>query len=721
MKTYILILISLFASFNMFAQSDSLKIDSLKKVLQTEKEDTTKVNTLNELSYKYIGNSNNGEKAISLANEALKLASTLNFKKGEVIAYYIKAEISDVFEERVKNADSSISLSKEIRDTFFMFLCYNIKAHAYLYKNNYPEGLNNYLIALRLAELSGDKEELAYENFAIADVYSQTGNFSEVLKSYQYSLKIYRGMGNYSMAAQCYNGIGQVYYKQNDYKTALYNFKEALTNDEKTEEKYYSCYGLIQIGKVYVMLADNDLQEGKPKDAKNNFAEAESNFNKAKILAESQKYSSGLPELYVSIGKLLIETQRVSQSKPYLDKALKLFQQNKDNDGIKEGYLGLSLYDSATGNFKKAYEDHKSYMKYSELIQNDSSVKKITQIKNQYEYAKKESFAKAIQDKKDTEAKRIKNQQYFVIAALGIVVLSVLIIAFIQWRNNKHKQKANLLLQQQKQKIESTLAELKSTQAQLIQSEKMASLGELTAGIAHEIQNPLNFVNNFSEVNKELLAEMKDEIDKGNIEEVKAIANDIEDNEQKIIHHGRRADAIVKGMLQHSRVSTGQKEPTDINALADEYLRLSYHGMRAKDKSFNAEIKTDFDSAIGKINVVPQDIGRVLLNLFNNAFYVVIEKKKQVGESYEPTISVSSKKLNDKVEIRVRDNGNGIPQKVVDKIFQPFFTTKPTGQGTGLGLSLSYDIIKAHGGEIRVESREGEGSEFIIQLSITAA
>jgi len=273
-------------------------------------------------------------------------------------------------------------------------------------------------------------------------------------------------------------------------------------------------------------------------------------------------------------------------------------------------------------------------------------------------------------------------------------------------------------LEAAKQQVDKTLVDLKQTQAQLVQSEKMASLGELTAGIAHEIQNPLNFVNNFSEVNKELLAELNEEIEKGNYEEVKMLASDVISNEEKINHHGKRADAIVKGMLQHSRSSTNVKEPTDINKLADEYLRLAYHGLRAKDKSFNAELKTDYDETIGKINIVPQDIGRAVLNLITNAFYAVTEKKKVAGEKYEPTISVSTKKTENQVSISVSDNGNGIPQKIVDKIFQPFFTTKPTGQGTGLGLSLSYDIIKAHGGEIKVESKDGEGSEFIITLNV---
>ena len=265
-----------------------------------------------------------------------------------------------------------------------------------------------------------------------------------------------------------------------------------------------------------------------------------------------------------------------------------------------------------------------------------------------------------------------------------------------------------------------SLSELQSTQAQLIQSEKMASLGELTAGIAHEIQNPLNFVTNFSEVNKEMISELQTELKAGNAEEAILISNDIRDNEEKINHHGKRADAIVKGMLLHSRKNTGQKEAADINTLCDEYLRLSYHGLRAKDKSFNADFTTDFDETIDKINIVPQDMGRVLLNLFNNAFYAIHEKKKAADENYKPLVSIQTKKINDKVEIIVSDNGNGIPQNILDKIFQPFFTTKPTGQGTGLGLSLSYDIItKQHNGTIRAESKENEGSIFVIQIPIS--
>jgi len=282
----------------------------------------------------------------------------------------------------------------------------------------------------------------------------------------------------------------------------------------------------------------------------------------------------------------------------------------------------------------------------------------------------------------------------------------------------KERQKAQVKELAQAKEIEKAYTELKITQTQLIQSEKMASLGELTAGIAHEIQNPLNFVNNFSDVNKELIIEMRGEMGKGNLESADEVAQNIFENEEKINRHGKRADAIVKGMLMHSRTSTGLKEPTNINQLADEYLRLAYHGFRARDNSINITMKTYFDPNIHMVSMVPQEIGRVLLNLYNNAFYSVTEKETQVSPGYEPTVEVSTIKAGSKLEIKVKDNGKGIPQKVLDKIFQPFFTTKPTGQGTGLGLSLSYDIIKAHGGELRVQTKEGEGAEFIVQIPV---
>ena len=306
------------------------------------------------------------------------------------------------------------------------------------------------------------------------------------------------------------------------------------------------------------------------------------------------------------------------------------------------------------------------------------------------------------------------------------VLFFTLVIVVILLRNNRRKQLANQKLGEQKEQIEiqrsqlqQSLEQLKETQSQLIQSEKMASLGELTAGIAHEIQNPLNFVNNFSEVNSELFDELSEEIRKGNEKEINIILNDLRENENKIKHHGKRADAIVKSMLQHSRISSGEKELTNINALCDEYLRLAYHGFRAKDKAFNANFKLDLDESLPNIEVVPQDIGRVLLNLINNAFQAVnVKAQNFASQPYNPMVTIATRNFGDKIEIHISDNGPGIPDEIKDKIFQPFFTTKPTGQGTGLGLSLSYDIVKAHGGKLEVLSREDEGTEFIIQIPI---
>jgi signal transduction histidine kinase len=351
----------------------------------------------------------------------------------------------------------------------------------------------------------------------------------------------------------------------------------------------------------------------------------------------------------------------------------------------------------------------KIYLKTNEVINST----RVTQQLQVMAFEEEQRKMELEQTRKEAQA-RLKI--YFLIAGL----LLVSIFGLLMFRNNRQKHKINT-------KLENTLANLQATQKQLVQSEKMASLGELTAGIAHEIQNPLNFVNNFSEVNGELVDELQQELKAGNIDDAMAISNYIKENEQKINHHGKRADAIVKGMLQHSRTSTGQKEPTDINALCDEYLRLAYHGLKARDNSFEASFHFEPDNTLPKVNVVPQDMGRVLLNLINNAFQAVSERKKSEGENYVPEVIVSTKPFlppvgglsgagGSWVAISVSDNGPGIPDSIKEKIFQPFFTTKPTGQGTGLGLSLSYDIVKAHGGALKVETKEGEGSAFVISL-----
>ncbi len=406
----------------------------------------------------------------------------------------------------------------------------------------------------------------------------------------------------------------------------------------------------------------------------------------ALLRIEQKKYSEAIALLLKD--KIRVKPIRESVLKDYKLLA-ELYEKTGDNEKAKEYYkYFIGLQDSILADQSK----YRSISFETEQLMNEKE-RSITNLESQNKIA---SLSRNF--------------------LIGIATLLLLLAVGI-YQRFRFKKKANIVL-------EKTLDDLKSTQSQLIQSEKMASLGELTAGIAHEIQNPLNFVNNFSEVSNELIDEMKTEFKKGDTEEGFAIADDIKQNLEKVLHHGKRADAIVKSMLQHSSSGSGKKEPTDINALADEYLRLAYHGLRAKDKSFNATMKTDFDESIGNINIIPQDIGRVILNLIYNAFYVVNEKITQNIAGYEPTVEVSTKKEGNKILVSIKDNGNGIHQKIFEKIFQPFFTTKPTGQGTGLGLSLSYDIVKAHGGEIKVNTKparagsdgENEGTTFTIEL-----
>ncbi|HEV8082345.1 MAG TPA: ATP-binding protein [Chitinophagaceae bacterium] len=581
--------------------------------------------------------------------------------------------------------------------------------------------------SLQLAERTGYPHFISRALAGLSGIFRQQGKFVEALNVLYKALNIAQQHDLKNDIARSYRRLGAVYFELENYTKAVEFDRAALVIDDGLQLKSN------QIDHVF--LADAFVRLNKPDSALTH-----STMPKDTLEAIKTQFYGTLGNIYLKLGNNT--AANVFYHKCY-DSSL---AKNDFGDaatacnGLTEMYLKLNNLDSAVyfakegfafgqkasfkkeemnaaGALAKIYDSTQPALALAYLKMADAAkeslygVSTIEAIQNQI--SQEQARQKELEDAKLSYQNRLR--WYGALAAFA----GLLAIAFILYRNNKQKEKANVLLQHQKEKIESTLSELKSTQAQLIQSEKMASLGELTAGIAHEIQNPLNFVNNFSEVSNELIDEMNVELDKGEIEEAKAIAADVKQNLEKINHHGKRADAIVKGMLQHSQSSSGKKEPTDINALCDEYLRLSYHGLRAKDKSFNATIKTDFDKSIGKINIIPQDIGRVILNLFTNAFYVVNEKKKQQPEGYEPTVSVSTKKINDNVEITVSDNGNGIPQKIIDKIFQPFFTTKPTGQGTGLGLSLSYDIIKTHGGEIKVESKESEGTTFTIQLPTT--
>ncbi len=551
------------------------------------------------------------------------------------------------------------------------------------------------LQSLKLAEIINDRELIFSAWFALGSAYIYTSDFQRAIFCHRRSLDYWRLSDSlavmivYQHLAQCFLGLHQA-----DSAGFYLNPVLKFTKEHQVEEGF------------------NVFLQGQLQYQKGKMDSALFYYQHALTIVTEQKILKDMSDCLFGIATVFKQTGRYDSALVYAKKSWVIASQTGlSNEKIDALNLLTSTY-ALQRNTDSAYAYQSLALNLKEVINGADKIRQVQML----------SFNEEIRNQQKAEEQR-KRTYYILIISLLVAVGFLLIISTIIYRNNKHRRKAYSLLKSQKleidhqkQKLEATLAELKSTQAVLIHTEKMASLGELTAGIAHEIQNPLNFVNNFSEVNKELIGEMKEEIEKGNLEEVKTIANDIEANEEKINHHGKRADAIVKGMLQHSQASAGKKEPTDINKLADEYLRLAYHGLRAKDNSFNVTLNTDFDESIGNINIIPQDIGRVLLNLYNNALYAVNEKNQKNIEGFEPTVSVSTKKLRDKVEIKVADNGNGIPQKIVDKIFQPFFTTKPTGQGTGLGLSLTYDIVKAHGGEIKVETKDGEGTTFIIQL-----
>ena len=537
-------------------------------------------------------------------------------------------------------------------------------------------------------------------HFELFSFYNLTRNFDEAFKQSLKAFEIGRHLNNKKILGLASRDIGTYYLNHDNLDSAFIYYQKSLFH-------YANSPYQKNLGTVYGNL-------GQYYEKKKQYDSAQIAYDKGIDVSLNNEAGRLHGNLLALKGEAYIATGSLDSALMYTLQANKLANAVNDLQGTALSLAQLGVIYKLRKEYALAYD----YAEKGRLLKEnitDAYIDKLVQFQN-LDFDQKIKLQNL---EKESQLSKSRNRMYGVLVGLGIFLL----LGILLYRNNLQKQKANKVL-------ESTLTNLKSTQSQLIQSEKMASLGELTAGIAHEIQNPLNFVNNFSEVSNELIDEMNAELDKGDINEAKLIAADVKQNLEKINHHGKRADAIVKGMLQHSRSSSGVKEPTNINALADEYLRLAYHGLRAKDKSFNATMKTDFDESIGSINIIPQDIGRVILNLITNAFYAVDEKKTlrqaQGDRQYEPTVSLATKKINGRIEISVSDNGNGISPNVIDKIFQPFFTTKPTGQGTGLGLSMSYDIIKAHGGELKMETKDarpddpvgrGEGTTFIIQLT----
>ena len=754
-KKAIVLLLFLFLTVIVFAQSD--QIDSLKNKLRTAK-DSSRINILNKLAEEFIPKSSlfpfrQKDSSLQIATyyvgEAETSSRKMGYNKGIGIALYLSGNIKVQYafkntndaltdyinalpylkisgdkkylskcyyavsssfhfvgklDKSISYYDSAINLFLQQRDTLMAVECMIWKGHSYFDKGDYKTAYSLGTEALRSANKTGDTSLILFANVQLCTLFEGAGLPETAIDYLRQIISLHpltmprngKSTLPYNMHWALWIG-GEAFLKLNQIDSAIYlsQFIPEDTTDGDSERFF---------GQISTALHQED--------------KALALFVKGFQLKKEIGHEIGTAGIAIELGQICLKQKDFKSAIYYTNYGYKAAEKIHALLEMKNAVGILNDIYTETGNYKQAYHYSQLYKTLSDSLASEQDRRKLSLALIQHELDNQKQQGLLLGKENQLKAQQLNQEKLtrkFFIAGL----IALLLVAGIIYHNYKQKQKANTLLEKQKMEIQNTLQELKLTQAQLVQSEKMASLGELTAGIAHEIQNPLNFVNNFSEINTELAYELLQEADKGNLDEIKALAKDIKDNEQKINHHGKRADGIVKSMLQHSRSSSGKKEPTNINRLADEYLKLAYHGLRAKDTSFNASMKTDFDETIEKIKIIPQDIGRVLLNLFNNAFYTVNEKSKAGDVSYQPTVLVQTKKLTDKVEIIVSDNGNGIPQNIVDKIFQPFFTTKPTGQGTGLGLSLSYDIIKAHGGEIKVCNKETEGAEFIIYLPIT--
>ncbi|MBC7851569.1 MAG: tetratricopeptide repeat protein [Chitinophagaceae bacterium] len=737
----IALLLVTFILLAQFSSAQTRTLDSVDRLIKNAKSDTARINQ--QLVKMSIVGEISLDSARLLALETIKDCQRINYVEGEIEArgkLAINRGVRGDYNQALENILAIEKLLPKTKD--------EISRGRYLYvygtilsmQTKYDSALILLTNALDIGERLDNAKLLkgVYQNLAIT--YQMQSNYPMAIEYMQKALTRAEAAKDYNSQAYLHLNLALTYRGIDDTVRAKTSFLKALeygkTEGLKIIELYASSNlasseidaGHLDQGYNYaIRAAELGKEVGDPGmeatslsraafvlGKKQRYAEADEMIDRALVIADSSKQPLNIYQVYSAKGTILLWQEKFRQSIVYYEKA---FDVLKGSDlytaEVGQTYYELSTGYEKSGQFQKALGAYKMAAGIVDSVRKKQNVREATEITKDFEFGKQQNLLKSRQEEKDAVAHA---RQVTLIIGL---LLTAMLAAFAFYAY-KGKSRTNKLLETQKTEIERTLEELKALQTQLVQSEKMASLGELTAGIAHEIQNPLNFVNNFSDVNLELINELQEEKNKAPNERDEQLERELlttlAENETRINHHGKRADSIVKGMLQHSRTSTGQKEATDVNALADECLRLSYHGMRAKDKSFNAKTDLILDNNMSPINIVSQDIGRVLLNLLTNAFYSVAQKKQLAGDDFEPAVSITTKQQVDKVLVIVRDNGNGVPAKVADKIFQPFFTTKPVGQGTGLGLSLSYDIIKSHNGQLSLSTEEGKYAEFTIVL-----
>lgn len=761
-----------------FDEALTLSVEALN--LFIELEDTAGESqadaSIGAISY-YMGDY---DRALDYYSKAIEIGTKIKNYEALAYAYNGSGYIYSILGEHEKGLDSlnqALAFSRELKNFFLENSCLESLAVVYINNNQIDQAYSTYLELANLSEQRNDKRNQGYALYGIGDILNRQNKLEEAKGYFLKSFKIHEEIGYRIGKSLSLLSLGKIAFKENQIEDAKQLFQQSLDVGESIKAKATIYEAHEALSELYKSIADfdnfahhyklfqkfkaevfQDKQESKEKyltlkyemDSLKKEAEISrlTNVVMKEKNAELEKKTDELEQSYNNISILSKIGQDITSTLDLLTILNTVYENT--NELMDATVFGIGIYNEEANNieYRMSIEKGVKYQPYVRTMedQNQFPVWCITN--------KKEVFINNIETEYSTY---LPNLDLTILKGaemedgsipekpMSLIYLPLLVkdkviglISVQSYNTNAYTSNhlnilrtlasyasAALYNASSFETLENTLKELKLTQAQLLQSEKMASLGELTAGIAHEIQNPLNFVNNFSEVSSELLGEMKEEIEGGNLEDAMEIVDDLVGNLDKIYLHGRRASSIVKGMLSHSRVSTGDKELTDLNALSDEFLRLSYHGLRARDRDFNAKYITEFDEHLPKVEVVSQDIGRVILNLINNAFYAVHEKQKLLensnspnGQTYKPTIHVATKTDDNQLIVSVRDNGNGMPKEVLDKIFQPFFTTKPTGQGTGLGLSLSYDIIQAHGGKIVVNSKRGKGTEMIISLPV---
>jgi signal transduction histidine kinase len=677
------------------------KVDTaalIKQIATHRAPDTARVNLLNKAGFLLYRNKANQSHAYY--DEAYLLAQKLHYDNGlagaalgEGFFYRFRGQ----FQQALVYTKQAVTLYAKLGDTLNLIASdYNL-INTYRLQNDLVNSVALNLKALPLAESVHSDKWMILLNNLLSETYDRIDDLDKATVYVNRALQIAKKANDLDGLEHCYNGLSNIASNRGQWDKVKYYMGLCTAINLKINNHQGYLQSSINIGEadVYLKQYDTALRIA---------------YKALAGIGQSQNYGD-IPYAQTVLARAYLGKGQADSAIKYGLLSVQARRSSGERFSISSASLVLAQAYALSGQYQQAYQYQVQYANYRDSINQSQSLHRLDAIQYTNDLDKKQSQITLLKRNADLVSHEARQQKILLIFSIAVIIAAI-VFSVVLFRSNQQKQLAvKQLLRRQE--------ELKATQNQLIQSEKMASLGELTAGIAHEIQNPLNFVNNFSEVNREMIEELRTELRSGNLEEALAIVADIEQNEEKITHHGKRADGIVKGMLQHSRTTAGEKQPTNINVLADEFLKLSYHGLRAKDKSFNAELVTNFDENLPRINVVQQDIGRVLLNLFNNAFYAVNERKKLEAGSWKPEVTVTTSVENNQLLIAVKDNGNGIPDAIKDKIMQPFFTTKPTGEGTGLGLSLSYDIVmKGHGGSIKVESVEGEGTLFVVELPI---